>query len=44
MKEYITIKENAETKIIEKKSKFIANLFYVENISQAEIKIKEIKK
>lgn len=44
MKEYITIKENAETKIIEKKSKFIANLFYVENISQAEIKIKEIRK
>ena len=44
MKEYITIKENAETKIIEKKSKFIANLFYVENISQAESKIKEIRK
>ena len=44
MKEYITIKENAETKIIEKKSKFIANLFYVENISQVESKIKEIRK
>ena len=44
MKEFITIKENVCSEIIEKKSKFIANLFYIENSEQAEKIIKETKK
>ena len=44
MKEFITIKENVNTKIIEKKSKFIANLFYVENSKEVEYIIKNIRK
>ena len=39
-----TIKANYSAEIVEKKSKFIANLFYVESIEEAEEKIKEIKK
>lgn len=39
-----TIKENTYYEIIEKKSKFIANLFYVQNQEEAEAKIKEIRK
>ena len=39
-----TILENTTSEIVEKKSKFIANIFYVENEEQAENKIKEIKK
>lgn len=39
-----TILEDATSEIVEKKSKFIANIFYVENEEQADIKIKEIKK
>lgn len=41
---YYTIKEDVSAEIIEKKSKFIADLFYVENKIEAENKIKEIKK
>ena len=44
MKEFTTIKDNVQAEIIEKKSKFIANLFYVESIEQAEKIIKETKK
>lgn len=44
MKEFITIKENVQTEYVEKKSKFIANLFYVENAEEAEKLIKETKK
>ena len=44
MDEFYTIKENINAEIVEKKSKFIANLFYVENKNDAELKIKEIKK
>ena len=44
MKEFITIKEHIETEIVEKKSKFIGDLFYVESSEEAESKIKEIKK
>lgn len=44
MKEFTTIKQNVEAEITEKKSKFIANLFYIENSSEAEKLIKEIKK
>lgn len=38
------IKQNATAEIVEKKSKFIGNVFYVESIEEAEEKIKEIKK
>lgn len=39
-----TIKEQVLAEIVEKKSKFIANVFYVESVNDAEEKIKEIKK
>ena len=39
-----TISNNTTAEIIEKKSKFIANLFYVESVEEAENKIKEVKK
>ena len=40
-----TIKEkNVSSEIIEKKSKFIGNVFYVESIEEIENYIKEIKK
>ena len=39
-----TIKENSFADIVEKKSKFIANIFYVESREDAEEKIKEINK
>lgn len=41
---FYTIKENVETEIIEKKSKFIANLIKIENQQEAESIIKELKK
>lgn len=44
MKQFYTIKDNVETEIVEKKSKFIANLIKVENREEAEKKIQEIKK
>lgn len=39
-----TISNNSTAEIIEKKSKFIANIFYIESVEEAENKIKEIKK
>lgn len=39
-----TIAENASGEIVEKKSKFIANIFYVESVEEAEEKVKEVKK
>lgn len=39
-----TINQNATGEFVEKKSKFIANIFYIESIEDAEKKIKEIKK
>ena len=39
-----TIKENVSAEIVEKKSKFIANLFYVETIEDIENRLKEIRK
>lgn len=39
-----TIKENVSAEIIEKKSKFIANIFYVEDKKEAEDIIKQIGK
>lgn len=44
MEEFFTIKDNVSAQITEKKSKFIANLFYVESKSEAEAIIKEIRK
>ena len=41
---YNTIKENASYEIVEKKSKFIGNVFYVESKEEAEKIIKEQKK
>ena len=40
----VVIKNNNEEEIVEKKSRFIANLIYVENEEEAINKIKEIKK
>ena len=42
--DFITIKSDISSEIVEKKSKFIANLIKVENREEAEEKIKEIKK
>lgn len=39
-----TIAENATSEVIEKKSKFIAEAFYIETVEEAEEKIKEIRK
>lgn len=39
-----TINKNTKAEIVEKKSKFIANVFYVEKVEQAEDYIKKIKK
>ena len=39
-----TIKENTIAEIVEKKSKFIANVFYVESVQEAEEIIKKVKK
>ena len=39
-----TILEDTSAEIIVKKSKFIANLFYISSIEEVEIKLKEIKK
>ena len=41
---YNTIKENASYEIVEKKSKFIGNVFYIDNKEEAENIIKEQKK
>lgn len=44
MKEFYTIEKNIETEIVVKKSKFIANIFYISESKEAEEKIKEIRK
>ena len=44
MNEFATIFKDEIAEIVEKKSKFIANIYYVEDIEQVETKIKEIKK
>ncbi|MCR5669407.1 MAG: YigZ family protein [Butyrivibrio sp.] len=41
---YKVITENGSGEIVEKKSRFIANVFYVENAKEAEEKIAEISK
>lgn len=44
MEEFITILNDESAEVVEKKSKFIANIFRVESIFDAEEKIKIIKK
>ena len=44
MEEFTTIEENVSTEIVEKKSKFIANLFYVETVEESENIIRETRK
>ena len=44
MEKFISIKENVQTEIVVKKSKFICNLIRVENQREAEECIKKIKK
>ncbi len=45
MSEYKTILEkNVKAEIVEKKSRFISNVFYVESVEEAEEKIKQVKK
>lgn len=46
MEEFITIAENTQitAEIVEKKSKFIANMFYINNVTEAEEIIKKVKK
>ena len=44
MEEFKTILERGTAEIEEKKSRFIADIFYTENSKQAEEKIKEVKK
>ena len=46
MEEFNTIAENSENtaEVIEKKSKFIANIFYINSVAEAEELIKKVKK
>ena len=44
MEEFVTIKEHVTTEIVEKKSKFIANMFYIGDAQEAEEIIKKTKK
>lgn len=44
MEKFKTINKDAEAEITEKKSKFIAHVFYIETIEEAEEYIKQIKK
>ncbi len=41
---FVTIREKMQAEIVEKKSKFIANIFPVENVEEAERLIKESKR
>ena len=43
-KRFYTIKNNKQIEIIEKKSRFIANIFYVESKQESEEIIKQTKK
>jgi len=44
MEEFITILKDQVAEVVEKKSKFIANICYVDSVQEAEEKIKSIKK
>ena len=41
---YKTIEKNISAELVEKKSKFIANIFYIECKEEAEVLIKQINK
>lgn len=44
MDSFITIKDSVQTELLEKKSKFIANLFYIESVKEAEEIISKTRK
>ncbi len=44
MEQFKTIMNNTVTELEEKKSRFIANVFYVENVEEAEEKLRSIRK
>lgn len=44
MEKFKTINKNTEAEITEKKSRFIAHIFYIETIEEAEEYIRQIKK
>ena len=44
MEEIKVILNHAQAEITEKKSRFIANIFYVESVEEAEKYIKQVKK
>lgn len=44
MEQYKTIQENKQIELIERKSKFIANIYYIENEEQAKRQINTLKK
>lgn len=44
MDRFKTIKQNSKAEIEEKKSRFIAEIFYIEDVNQAEEYIKQVKK
>lgn len=44
MKEFLTINQNAVAELVEKKSRFIANAFYVESEEDVQARLTEIKK
>ena len=44
MKEYNTIVNEETSELIEKKSKFIANIFYVTTLQEAEEKLEQLRK
>ena len=44
MSEFVTILKDEEAEIVEKKSKFIANIFQVKSVEEAEERIKFVKK
>lgn len=44
MEKFKTVSNNVEAEIVEKKSKFIANLYYVSSLKEANEKLKDIKK
>lgn len=43
MEQFKTIKEEIVSELIEKKSKFIVRIFYIEQIKEIEDKLKEVK-
>lgn len=44
MKKYYTIKNEETSELLEKKSKFIANIYYITTVEEAEKKLEELRK